>query len=134
MKKLKKQFNTITLFFVVVMLIQSCTVYKSTPITLDQAVQSGAKVRVKTLDNEKFKFKKIEFIDGKFQGLKKQSGFMVKTPLNQEDIKSVNEKNKTLSTVLSIGIPVVTVGGLLAIAAASCCAIGFSGPLYFPQY
>jgi hypothetical protein len=40
MKTLKKRNEFTTFFMVFVMLLQSCTVYKSVPITIDQAVQN----------------------------------------------------------------------------------------------
>jgi hypothetical protein len=41
---------------------------------------------------------------------------IVRTPLDHKFINSINSKDKTLSTILSIGIPVIIVGVLLAIA------------------
>lgn len=49
---------------------------------------------------------------------------MVRTPLEQDYINRIIEKDKTLSTVLSIGIPIVIVGALAWIAAAPCCSFG----------
>lgn len=119
MKTLKNKLKSISFLFALVMIIQSCTVYKSKPISLDQAVQKESKVRVQTNDNEKLKFKKIIFENSNYYGVKKSKGELVRIPLNQEFIFNIKEKNKTLSTVLSIGIPLVIVGGLLVIAASS---------------
>ena len=45
-----------------------------------------------------------------------KNGVIVNTPLDQDFINIINEKNKTLSTILTIAIPVVIIGGILAIA------------------
>lgn len=126
MKTLKKQIRPITILFAFIMLVQSCSVYKSSTISMYQAVQNESKVKVKTFDNEKLKFDRISIEDNKYYGVKKENNQVVKTPLKEDLIKSVNEKDKTLSTLLSIGVPVVIVGGILAIAAANCCAVDLS--------
>jgi len=127
MKTLKKQLRSITLLLAIVMIFQSCTVYKSANVTLDQAVQNESKVKVRTINNERFKFNRIGVEDGNYYGVKKNNSVVIKTPLDQNFIKTINEKDKTLSTILSIGIPVVIVGGVIAVAAASCCSFDFSG-------
>ena len=40
MKTIKKQFRTVSLLFGVIIMLQSCTVYKSTAVTLDQAAKT----------------------------------------------------------------------------------------------
>ena len=129
MKTLKKQIRPITLLLAFVILFQGCTVYKSVPISLEQAVQNESKVRVKTKNNEKYKFNRVGVENGNYYGVKKSNNIVVKTPLDQDFINTINEKDKTLSTVLSIGIPVIIVGGLLAIAASSIVG-GIDGGLY----
>ena len=127
MNTFKKRTKMLTLFLTLVMIIQSCTVYKSSTVTLNQAVQNESKVRVKTVNNEKLKFDRISFENNQYYGVnKKNNQAVIKTPLDQKLIKSVNEKDKTLSTLLSIGIPVVIVGGILGIAAANCCGVDLS--------
>jgi len=113
MKTLKTQLRPITLFLILLMLLQSCTVYKSATISLDQAVQNQSKVRVKTINNEKFKFKRIGVENGNYYGIKKTKGEMVKTPLNEEFIASVKEKDETASTLGTIMLGTVLGGCIL---------------------
>ncbi len=115
MKAIKTHLKTVALIFAALILFQGCTVYKSVPISLEQAVQNESKVRVKTKSNEKFKFNRIVVEDGSFYGVKKSNNVVNKTPLDQDFIYTINEKDKTLSTILSIAIPVVIIGGALAI-------------------
>lgn len=119
MKKLKKQIKSIALSLSILILFQGCTVYKSTPVTLDQAVQNASKVKVMTKSSEIMKYKKIEVENGNYYGIKKAKKEMVKTPLDEKFIASIKEKDKTLSTILTIGIPVVILGAGIAILAAS---------------
>ena len=112
MKTIKIHLKVAALFFTVLILLQGCTVYKSVPISLEQAVQNESKVRVRTNSNEKLKFNRIGFEDGKYFGVKKSNNVIVKTPLDQNFINIINEKDKTGSTILSIAIPLVIIGVL----------------------
>ncbi len=58
-----------------------------------------------TKSNEKLKFKRIGVEGGNYYGVKKVKGNMAKVPLDTNYIKNVKLKDKTLSTILSIGIP-----------------------------
>jgi len=107
MKSSKIKLKFIALLFSILILFQGCSVYKSVPISLEQAVQSESKVRVKTKTNEKLKFMRIGIENGNYYGVKKNKGVIVKTPLDQDFINRINEKDKILSTVLSIAISVV---------------------------
>ena len=109
MKTIKIHLKVAALFFTVLILLQGCTVYKSVPISLEQAVQNESKVRVRTNSNEKLKFNRIGFEDGKYFGVKKSNNVIVKTPLDQNFINIINEKDKTGSTILSIAIPLVII-------------------------
>ena len=112
MKTLKKQLKIVALFLSALIFFQGCTVYKSVPISLEQAVQNESKVRVRTNSNEKLKFMRIGIENGNYYGVKKSNGVIVNTPLDQDVIDTINEKDKTLSTVLSIATPLVIIGVL----------------------
>jgi hypothetical protein len=132
MKTKQIEIKLIAYLLAFIMLLQGCTVYKSVPITIEQAVQKESKVKVKTVNNEKFKFSRIGFEDGTYYGVKKSQNVIIKTPLDPKNIDIIKEKDKTLSTVLSIGIPVIIIGGILAIAAASWGSFSISGPILPP--
>lgn len=135
MKTIKQHFRTVARILSLLVFFQGCTVYRSVPVSLEQATQNESKVKVRTKRNDKLKFKRIGVEDGNYYGVKKSKGVIVKTPLDSNFIDSINEKNRTLSTILSIGIPVIIVGGLIAIAAASGFgSVGISGPLFPPGF
>ena len=72
-KTIRKQFKSVVLILSMLILFQGCIVYKSVPISLEQAAQNETKVRVKTKTNEKFRFNRIGVEDGKFYGVKKRN-------------------------------------------------------------
>ncbi len=115
MKTLKKQFKSVALILSMLILLQGCTVYKSSSVSLEQAEQNQSKVKVITKNNKKLKFTRIGVEDGSYYGVKKSKTVLIKTPLDRDLIDTINEKNKTLSIVLSIVMPFVIIGGVLVI-------------------
>jgi len=109
MKILKKQIKLIAELFALFVILQSCTVYKSTNVTLDRAVQNQSKVKVVAKNNKIDKFYKVAVEDGHYYGIKRINGKTLKFPLNQEYIQSIKEKDKTTSTILTIALPVVVI-------------------------
>lgn len=118
MKTLKTQLKAITWLLALTMLFQSCTIYKFTPITLDQAVLNESKVKVRTKTSQKYKFNKIEVTDGNYYGVKKAYIGIIKTPLNENEISSIKEKDKILSIVIPVVISIGVFCGLVAVGAA----------------
>ena len=124
-----KNYSKIAAFLCsILILLQGCTVYKSTSISMEHAVQNETKVKVKTNSGEKYKFSRIGIKDGNYFGVTKSKGAMVKIPLDEKSINTVNEKDKTLSTVLSIGIPVIILGVIIVgVASAAGSILGGIG-------
>ena len=104
MKTIKKQIKPIALLFGLLILLQSCSVYKQA--SLEQAVNSEKKVKIITKTDDILKFQRIGFEDEKFYGFKKVKGEMVKIQLDSLGIKEVSQHDKTLSTVLTIALPI----------------------------
>lgn len=136
MKTLKKQTKTFALFLSIIILLQGCTVYKSTSVSLDQAVKKEQKVKVVTKVKEKLKFKRIGFEEGKYYGVKKVKGEIVKVPLDQNFIDSIREKDKTLSTIATVGVSIVSLLGVLVgvYLLGGGGGYSFSGPLFPPGF
>lgn len=104
MKLLRKKASPVCFFIMLLFLLESCTVYKSTPISLDQAVATKRRVKLITTDNQKLHFKQIEKTDSVYYGLKTINGEKVRIALNQNNIKAIKEPNKVTSTILTAGI------------------------------
>ena len=127
MKTIKKQIKSVALILSMLILLQGCTVYKSTPITIEQVAIGEQKVKVITKHNTKLKFKKVVIENEKLYGVRKVDGIDVKLLLDRNSIDTIKAKDKTLSIILSIGIPVIIIGGLTAIAASSISFGGLGG-------
>ena len=119
MKTTLHRLKWIALTLCALLVFQSCTVYKSSTISLSEAVEFNAKVKIKSTEGEKRVIQRIKFTDGKYLGEMTRKGQKVIVPLNEDDIESIRPKNKTLSTVINIGVPVLLVGVIVAIAFAN---------------
>ena len=60
-------------------------------------------------------FNRIEVEDGKYFGVKKVKGEILNFVLNEDNLSRISLKDKTLSTVLSIAIPLLIIGVLVVI-------------------
>ncbi len=124
--------KALSLIFAFLMLLQSCTVYHSTPSTLEEAVSSADKVKIKSPDFEVYKFSNISYLDGNIYGLAKKKSSTAKALSNQITVKTSDQnnvrillteqnvlsyhlKNRTGSTLVTIAVPVVIVGALVGI-------------------
>ncbi len=109
MKKIKKRLKVIALFLSGLILLQSCSTYK-TSITLEQAAQQEKAVKIITVDEETYKYKYIVYEDGQFYGVKNNPGEDVKFPINAEEAADVLMKEGGLPTWLIVVISAV--GGI----------------------
>ena len=107
MKTSKNYLRLVAVFFSALILFQGCTVYKST--TIQQAVQTESKVKVRTKNGETFKFSRIGTEAGNYYGVSKRNGETTKIALDENSINTIKEKDKALSAILSIGIPVIII-------------------------
>ncbi len=128
------KFSTFLLGFII--LLQSCTVYHSSTTDISDAVKSHNKVKMVSNSNSTYKFKKIIEKDDLYFGIAnansssaiKYSGNenielysknLYAYPLDLQNIKEIYTKNRELSTILSIGIPILIVTTTLIIIAQS---------------
>jgi hypothetical protein len=110
MKSIGQHLKAVALFFVTVMLCQSCTVYKASSVTLDEASKSNTKVRVMKTNGEHVKYSRIVALnEGHFYGVQKVNGLSKNMPIHQDDIVRLNLKNRETSAILNIGIAVVII-------------------------
>lgn len=111
MKTIKKQIRPITFLFGILIMLQSCVAYKSQNFTLEEAAKTDSKVKVQTVTNENLKFKRIGVENGQYYGVKKVKGELVKVPLDRTMLNKIKVKDKTLSTILTIALPIVIIAG-----------------------
>lgn len=108
MKTIKTQIKLIAFVLSVLILFQGCTVYKSTSISLEEAVQLKRKVQITTIDNQKIKFKRIVKRDGKYFGIKWLKENTKDIMVFENDIKKLKIENKTMSVIVS-ALPIALV-------------------------
>ncbi|MBT8235655.1 MAG: hypothetical protein KJO04_05650 [Bacteroidia bacterium] len=95
MKNLNKRLKAIALLLSGLILLQSCSAYK-TPITLEQAAQEEKAVKIITVEDETYKYKYIVYEDGQFYGVKDNPGKNVRFPISTEEVAEVLMKKKGL--------------------------------------
>ena len=113
MKTIKIHLKIVAFLIFSMILLQGCTVYKSTTVNLDEAYKSNTKAKVLTIDNQTLKFKRINLIDGKYYGISKNPSKFENMFLDKNNINSIKVKNKTASTIINVGVPIVVVGGII---------------------
>lgn len=123
MKTIKKQVKTIALMISVLMCFQSCKVYYRDSVSLEQAVNENKRTKLETKNNQTFVFKSIIKEKDQYFGLKKEKGEIIKVQIYQKDIEKLRLQNKSLSTISTISIILLTTLGLFIGGAA----IAFSG-------
>lgn len=116
LKNLKSK--TVCFLLVIALILQSCSVYKKTPVTLDEAVTADRKVLVVKVDNTKLKFIRIEQTDGIYYGRIKTRGGIEKIPLTENDLKTIRVLDKTATIIGNVAIVVGSLGIVLLVVAA----------------
>lgn len=119
MKIFKQYVKRISTLLMVLVLFQSCTIYKRANVTLDKTIDSKIKTRITNINGRKYNFKHVVFEDNDYYGVAKSHGEIVKTKLSEKSIEKVQLKDKTGSTILTILLPItILVGGILILADA----------------
>lgn len=138
MKKLGRR-PAVFLLSILCILITGCSIYQKRIATTDEAVSSGEKVKVLTLNDETYVFQKIQREEDQLYGITKrgsatakkldgvQEGKKVKVPLREDTIEEIHLKDDTRSTLATIAIPVVILAAVITAAVISVnnLAIGF---------
>ena len=142
MRSSKKHFRLFSTILSLIFLLQSCSIYHSENLSLEEAVESNRNLRITTDEGEKLKFKRIEEEDGGYYGLVKlnsktskelqemgligrDTGNLYAFDLETIEILLIEEKNQNASTFGTLGL---VVGGLLAlISIISIISVSING-------
>jgi len=119
-------------FFVLLILMQSCRVYNVKPVPIDDAVSSGKRVKIHTNDGKRIKFKKIVIDSHQYYGIKKRGGKVTKILLDVHSIEKVRLHNQTKSIIFGIitGVAISLVVGV--VIALSSFNLSLGGPIAGP--
>lgn len=132
MKTIREYLKLVSLFLIYLITLQSCSVYHSKTASLDEAIRSDNKVKVITSSDEIYKLQKLQKENNQIYGVIKKGSSIaerlydqglikdnkskyVNLLLPENTIKEIHLKNKSLSTVLTLAIPVVGIAALLFI-------------------
>lgn len=136
MKRIRRKLHWISVFLMLSIILQSCSVYHSQTATIDQAIQSADRVKIISPTNDAYKFKRIEKINEEIYGISKRKSFTAKELNSQiipkhsdqknvgillidHNISSIHLKNKSASTIITIAIPIVMIGTIIGIGYAA---------------
>jgi len=106
MKTIKQHLKSVSIILSTLILLQGCTVYKSTPVSLEQASQIDASVRVITKNGEKLKYDRIIRDNDTYYAIKSERQSDVGIPIDVQQIKEINVQDKTgagITVLISIG-------------------------------
>lgn len=119
MKSIKKITTSIASVFIILMMLQSCTVYNRASSSLDKAVLNKSKVKIITTNNDKIKLNYIKSENEAYYGVDKVKGKYVNIPIDETKIISVHEKNKAKSTGATILTSLGIAGAIYVIVVIS---------------
>lgn len=113
MKPQHKSSKLIALLLSVSVLMQSCVVYQSTSVSLEEAVKSESPVKITKNNGEKTVFSRVILDDdGWYYGKKFATSGKVtnKFLIDKNNIIRIQAKDKLLSTVLNVVVPLIMAG------------------------
>lgn len=135
MKSSTKHFRFLSSILCLIFLIQSCSIYRTESISLQQAEELNKDVRITTKNGDKLKFKSIEEEGGDYFGLTRlksktskelqkmgligrETGKLYAFGLETLNIQKIQEKNKTVSTLGTVGLVITGIFVIILIVAA----------------
>jgi len=127
--KIKSNLKMITLLLSCAFLFQSCKVYQSKNVSIDDAVIVPQKVKVKSNTNETYTFERLLKENDQVYGIVKRNSKTgkklrnlsidtnakskyIKVPLTNDMVQEIHIQNKSLSTAGNIGMGLI--GSILA--------------------
>jgi hypothetical protein len=116
MKTMTTYFQNSVWIFIFLIFFQSCVIYEKRSVPLDWASTQERKAKVKTVDNQTYKFKRIKSDNGHFYGVKDVNGEIIKTPLQDDQLKKIQLQNKGDSTAVTIAMIIGTVVAILLVS------------------
>jgi hypothetical protein len=126
MKLLNLKHKMISILFAITLMLQSCSVYKKHPASLDEAVKANARTVVVNTDDSRHEFTRVIQLDNEYYGEIKTVNGTNKMPLSETDIKSIRVLDNKATTLRTIGIVVLTAGLAIAIISLSSLEKGLS--------
>ncbi|CAM4060820.1 hypothetical protein [Gillisia limnaea] len=122
--------------FILIFLLQSCSIYRSKPASVDRAVEFNRKVKLTTENNQVFKFKSLEREGTDLFGIaranskvakqmaeniveKNYRGKFVKIGIAEDSVEEIKLKNYIVSAIVPIAVVIVVFAGFIALIAST---------------
>ena len=135
MKTIRKHLKMISLLLSLTILAQSCVAYHSSTASIDEAIQSNDKIKLEATEDT-YEFQELQRENGNIYGITKRKSVTadllsaqivedtkdqknVKILLRNDQLNNIHLQNKTMSTLATVGIPLVVVGVIAIIAVNS---------------
>ena len=111
-------------------LVAGCNVYHSGSASVNEAVDSDSRVKIVTTDNVFYEFKKLKRENGRLVGVtaknsdavkglshyqQQPNGKNVMIFLPENEIQAVYLKDKKMSNMVNIGVPIVGAAGIIGL-------------------
>ena len=90
--KIKSNLGLITILLSSIILLQSCSAYKSSSVSSEDAVLVSKKVKIKTTTNQFYKFENLQKEDGLLIGVAKRKSKTAKALMDKIITKDPNSK------------------------------------------
>ena len=112
-------------------LMSGCSVYHPEAVSIDEGVDSKNRIKVTTIDNYVIELKELRREDGQLYGVtgrksetaklmfdrpQIREGNNMKIAFRDDEIKAIHLKNKKMSNIVNVGVPLVGAAGLIGIA------------------
>lgn len=115
MKTIRKHLKSLVLLFTILIFFQSCVVYEKSSVSLEWAAKQERKAKVKTNNNQTYKFKRIQSENEHFYGIKETNGDIIKIPLEADKLNKIQLQNKSTSTIATITTIIGSLIGVILI-------------------
>lgn len=111
-------------------IFSGCSVYHPDVVSIDEGVNSPNRIKITTSDNYILELKKLVRENGQLYGITAKNseaakllfdhpqipdGRNVKIVFNENDIKAVHLKNRKISKLVNVGVPLVGAAGLIGL-------------------
>lgn len=112
-------------------LISGCSVYHPDSVSIQEGVDSQNRIKITTVDNYVLELKELRREDGQLYGITGRKsetakllfdrphlpdGNNIKIAFKDNEIKEIHLKDKKMSNIVNVGVPLVGAAGLIGLA------------------
>jgi hypothetical protein len=114
MNSISKYLRPITHVLILSILLQSCAIYRSDPVSLDQAAQANTKTMVFLKDGKVEKFKHLTVDNNQYFGVRQVGRDFVTIPIDPDEVSYLRVKNKKATIIVAAAGAAALLGLVIA--------------------